>query len=100
MKRGTTPTHTFTIPFDVSMIKTAKVIYSQSGKVIFDKCGDDLKLSENTIQVKLNQEDTLSLDCKDSVSIQVRVLTVGGDALASDIMLVPVSRCLDDEVLV
>ena len=99
MYRGTTPTHIFTLPFDVSVVKTAKIIYSQFGRAILTKTGDALELTGQQIQTKLTQEDTLTFDCKADVFIQLRVLTVDGDALASNILQVPVGRCLDNEVL-
>lgn len=99
MIRGTTPTHVFTLPFDVSVIKTAKVIYSQRGEVVLTKCGDDLRMEGNEIRLTLSQENTLSFTCTDNVSIQLRVLTTANDALASDIMIISVARCLEDEVL-
>lgn len=99
MKRGTTPTHIFTLPFDTETVKTARIIYSQSNEVIFVKTGDQLTLDGDTITVKLTQEDTLAFDCKKNVEIQVRVLTHSGDAMASDIEQVSPYRCLEDEVL-
>ena len=99
MIRGTTPTHIFTLPFETSLAKTIKVVYYQFGRVILTKTGDDLDLAGREVQTKLTQEDTLTFDCKTDVFIQLRVLTLGGDALASNIMQVPVGRCLDNEVL-
>ena len=37
MIQGTTPTHTFTIPFDVSLIKELKVVYAQQGEIVLEK---------------------------------------------------------------
>lgn len=99
MIRGTTPTHTFTLPFDASFIKCVKVIYAQNDKVIFSKETTDCTLSGNTVTTKLTQADTLAFDCHYAVQIQVRALTLGDDALASDIYTVSVGKCLDGEVL-
>ena len=101
MRRGTTPTHTFTLPLDVSMLACVKVIYAQGGQVILEKENDGCVLDGNTVTVKLTQEETFLFDChKKTVQIQVRVLTLGGEALASDVLRVDVEKCLDDEVLV
>ena len=97
MKRGTTPTHTFTLPFDVSVIEKARVLYSQGEELKLTKT--DCVLDGNTLTVKLTQEDTFKLDCGKFVDIQLRVLTPGGDALNSDIIRVAVDRCLENEVL-
>lgn len=99
MIRGTTPTHTFTIPFDVSSIKEVKIIYSQSDEQIICKRAEDCELSGTTIKTTLSQEDTFKFDCKKMVQIQVRVLTKAGQALSSLIQNVTVEKCLDDEVL-
>lgn len=100
MIRGTTPTHTFTLPCDASMIKEVMIIYAQSDVEKFHKDAEDCKMDGNTVSVTLSQEDTFLLDHKSMVQIQLRVLTKHGDALASDIKIIPVKKCLNDEVLV
>lgn len=98
MIRGTTPTHTFVLPFDTSVVKSAKVLYAQSDVVIFEKTS--CTMDGNTLSVRLTQEETLEFDCKKNVEIQLRILTEADDALTSDIIVADVMRCLDDEVLV
>lgn len=78
MIRGTTPTHTFEIPFNTSMIASVRVVYAQDDAVIVTKCTEDCIFDGNTINVTLTQEDTLKFDCKKCVQIQLRVLTTGG----------------------
>ena len=99
MIRGTTPTHTFTLPFGADVIKSVRIVYAQDGDVKITKTGDDVTGEENTITTRLTQEDTLALDCTKTVEIQVRILTLGGDALSSDIIRTNVNRCLENEVL-
>ena len=99
MIRGTTPTHTFTIPFDASLIAKCRIIYAQDGVEIFCKNTEDCILVGQSIKTRLTQEETFSLDCKKCVEIQVRVLTKTGDALSSLVMKVGLDKCLDDEVL-
>lgn len=99
MIRGTTPTHTFNIPFDTSMVKEVKVIYAQNDAVVLEKNTVDCTLDAQSISVTLTQEDTFLFDCKKAVEIQIRVLTLGGEALTSVPKKVGVSKCLDDEVL-
>lgn len=104
--RGTTPTHKFTLPFDVSTIKEVQVIYSQSDHYLDEKRTKlvketkDCKLEGKTISVDLTQEDTLSFTHKLQVSIQLRVLLVNGKALVSKVIKRDVEACLNDEVLV
>ena len=99
MKRGTTPTHTFTLPFDVSAIEKMKILYAQDEQVKVTKTEADATLEGNIVSVTLSQEDTLALKCGKYVEIQLRVLTAGNDAMNSDIIRVAVDRCLENEVL-
>lgn len=99
MRRGTTPTHTFTLPFEVEMIKSVQVVYKQDGVIVLAKKTEDCTLSGNAIAYKLTQQESLAFHDSKNVEIQVRVLLQDGNALASDIMGVYVSRCLDDEVI-
>lgn len=99
MIRGTTPTHYFNLPFDTSNIDKVKVIYAQDDKIILTKETESCTCENNVIKVCLSQAETLMFDCKKAVQIQIRVLTNGGDALASTIKLVDVGKCLESEIL-
>lgn len=99
MRRGTTPKHTFTLPFDTADVAKVRVIYAQGDEVVLVKCEDDVSFEGNDITLKLTQEETLSFSCKTSVKVQIRVLTTAGDALSSDPCIVSVEECLEDEVL-
>lgn len=100
MIRGTTPTHTFTIPFAASDIEAARVIYAQNDKEIFIKTAADCSLNDKSICVKLTQEETFLFNCNYPVQIQLRVKLKDIDEVQStDIMLVPVGKCLENEVL-
>ena len=99
MIRGTTPTHTFTLPIETSTIKEALVTYAQKENVLFEKSTEDCTMSENKITVVLTQEETFKFDCKSSAQVQLRVLTTEGKAMASDVLIVPVETCLSKVVL-
>lgn len=100
MRRGTTPTHTFDIsPIEASVLSKVKITYAQGNTVVLVKRTEDCTLEGNTIKLTLTQEETLKFDHKKLVEVQVRVLTAGGDALASYIHNVTVGRLLDEEVL-
>lgn len=99
MIRGTTPTHNFRLPFSAEMVSKFKVIYAQDDSVILTKENETCECDGNVIKVRLTQEETLKFDCKKAVQIQIRVLTLGGDALASNIKLVDVDKCLESEVI-
>lgn len=99
MIRGTTPTHIYTLPFLTENIKEIRIIYAQDDSVLLVKTAADCTLENDTATVKLAQEETLLFECKKPVQIQVRVLTVGGDALASNIEHVSAGKCLESEVM-
>ena len=99
MIQGTTPTHTFDIPFDTALINKMRILYAQNNKLVLEKENADCSIDGNTITVRLTQEDTLKFVADALVQIQLRILTAGGDALASDIVNVDCRRILDDEVL-
>ena len=98
MIRGTTPTHTFKLPFDTAICNKVKVVYAQDDKVLFKKSATDCDISGDTISLGLTQEETLMFDCTKPVQIQLEILTGGGDVLKSLIKLVSVGKCLDGEV--
>lgn len=99
MIRGTTPTHTFKLPFDTSNVQNAAVIYAQNDAVLFEKQAKDCAMQGDEISVTLTQEETLKFDCHYNAQIQIRVLTTGGQALASGVYVVDVAKCLSNEVL-
>lgn len=100
MIRGTTPTHIFETSLDTSLIQKVKIIYSQDDKVILEKKTDDCEILPGMIKTKLTQEDTFKFDCTKYVYVQIRVLTLGNEAIASCPILVDAGKCLDEEVLV
>ena len=99
MERGTTPTHTFTLPFAADTLKNVRIVYSQGGTRILAKEGDACTLSENKVIVKLSQSETFLFDHKKPVEIQLRALDKAGDVRNSKIFTVSAGECLDTEVI-
>ena len=100
MGRGTTKTHFFKLPFTSKAIKKARVVYTQNNNIVLKKEVEQEQLEDNTVVVKLSQEDTFKLIANTPVEIQLRLLFVNGDVKNSDIIRTSVSKCLDNEVLV
>lgn len=98
MIRGTTPTHNFTIPFDVSFIADLRISYAQT-KEVLTKTKEDCTLNDKTITVKLSQEDTFKFDCSKNVKVQVRILTIEKEVVSSEPYIIKVGECLNNEVL-
>ena len=95
MTRGTTPTHTFTIPeeLDVSTLSVIYITYSQFGRRVIEKDIEDIIISDQTLSVTLSQVETL-LFRPGEVEIQIRAKTTGGSAYASTIVETTAERIL------
>lgn len=99
MIQGTTPTHVFVLPFDVSTVARLQITYAQQGTIRLQKTEKDCAMSGNEVSVRLTQLETLAFRAGTEVQVQVRVLTPSGDALASGIASVPVVRILAEDVI-
>lgn len=98
MRIGTTPTHTFTLPADLaSMAKKVRVVYKQGDDVVLTR--DVTELNGTAVILKLAQEETLKFHYKKPIRIQLRVLTIGGDAMTSDVLCASPYECLESGVL-
>lgn len=96
MRRGTTPTHIFTVQnsLPVGSLNKIWITYSQVGKEIITKDESDVvkDTTNNNLSVTLTQADTLKFAVS-MVSIQIRA-TVGDKALASNIITAPAEKIL------
>ena len=99
MIRGTNPTLTFTLPFEVKTIQKMWVTFSQNDKEVFTLNKEDCELNGNNVMLQLSQEQTLSLLSNVRVEIQLRVLTFNNASLASNIIKVSVERILKGGVI-
>lgn len=99
MYRGTTPTHIFTLPYDLGEISALSIAYEQGGNIILEKSMEDVLVNGNTISVVLSQEETLLFDSNMTASVQIRVRTGNGSALASKPITLDVGAILRDGVL-
>ena len=99
--QGTTPTHTFNLPFDTNIIKTVRIIYSQCGEKLFSRENkdDNVTLEGTQVRTTLTQQETLSMDPEKVVEIQLRIVTLGGEVANSRVIRVSAERCLEDEVI-
>jgi hypothetical protein len=75
MIQGTTPTHTFSLPFTANNVRDVMIAYVQNREVIFRKETKDCVFTDNKIQVDLTQEDTFSLSHLSLVTIEFMALT-------------------------
>jgi hypothetical protein len=98
MIRGTTPTFTFNLPFEVSNVKAAYITI-RSKRVEIEKNLASCVLNGTTITTTLTQEETLRLPRSKQAEIQLRVLTKDNSALATSIFTVQVEDILKEGVI-
>ena len=94
MRRGTTPTNTFSVPLDLTGA-TIYISYEQDGKVVVEKTGTDITVATDSLTVKLTQNDTLGFH-PGKVNIQVRYVDSFGTADASQIITTSFERIIKD----
>lgn len=103
MYRVTTPTHTFTLPFDTSLCSAIQVTYEQ-GKVELVKEYNDntlpsgMTLDGDDVIILLSQEETKQFKLG-KVNVQLRVLTTNNEAFASKVFKLPVTDVLNEDIL-
>lgn len=64
MRRGTTPTFTFTADMDCSQLDKLDISFAQRDEVVLSKGLADCVISGNEITVSLTEEDTLLFDSR------------------------------------
>ena len=96
MRRGTTPTLTFILPFSTEGMDVLKLNFSQNNKIVFQKTLKDVTLDGYSVYLTLTQEETLKLSSRQgSLDIQMRC-GYGETRLASNIITVEVEKLLKD----
>lgn len=111
MIRATTPKHQFVFNVDPTEFEKILITYKQGGKIVLEKTEADLEFEEelcectNTVKYvasfRLTQEETKKFNATGGsiCQVQVRILTVNGEVLASDKKNISVQDVLNDEVL-
>lgn len=111
MKRGSTPTNTFTLPFAPPYGSEILIVYAQGEdhkeSILFEKTAKDCAIDGNVVSVRLSADETLRFDCSPHyhngkyepypVKIQLGIKypnDTGADILWSDIIETPPERCL------
>ncbi len=99
MIRGTTPTHTFTLPIDTVDIAKLRLTYCQNKQTVVEKTEADVNLSGKRLEYTLSQAESLAFDVKTPVEIQIKMKTYQETVVASKIMRFNVTEVLNEEVL-
>lgn len=99
MRKGTTPKLAFSLPFDTSGVSCVRVVFALNNTPILVKEGEECSFKENFVVLAFTQEETFLFECDTNYKVQMRVKLIDGSVIASDIMTLPVERCLDEEVI-
>lgn len=97
MWRGTTPTHTFTLPDGVHFEDFAVVYltYAQGGRTVLEKTKNEMEATDDGFRLIFSQADTLCFS-PGPVSIQIRARYPDGRAVASSIITTTAQEVLKD----
>lgn len=99
MIRGTTPTHVFKTDVDLSDAEVVYVTYGQGNKQL-EKTKKDLTFTDTGFEVKLTQAETLGFKALGiNAEVQIRARYADGTAIASNIIVVPVSKIIKGGVI-
>lgn len=85
MRRGTTPTLTFNMPFDSTGVEEIYITFVQGRETVLEKTLADVVWNKKVIEVELTQEETLEFKTG-MIEIQLRVKFDDGTAMASDLI--------------
>lgn len=96
MRRGTTPVHIFTTDVDLTSATDIYLTYRVGDENIIEKTKDEMQVSSDQIEVKLSQSETLAINEKEYVYMQIRAKFADGTAIASNIIKVQAYRILKD----
>lgn len=98
MRRGTTPTLTFTTPYAAELIKEGYVTFKQRGTIVLDVpiSDESVTVTDGQVAIELSQEETLAMTTADICKAQVRLLLSSGKAVASNIVDIPVCEILKE----
>lgn len=98
MRRGTTPTLTFTTPYAAELVESGYISFSQRGTDVLDipLSNQAVTIADNSISVTLTQEQTLAFTTADVLKIQIRAILASGKAVASNIVTDSVCPILKD----
>ena len=97
--RGCTCTAYYDFPFKENDVDTLFVTYEQANKIVFEKSIDDCTFLDGEIEVKLEQEDTILLEEKIRIRMQIRGKLNDGSAFKSDVVEASTDELIKEGVI-
>lgn len=99
MKPGSTPKHSFELPFPASELAVAYVTYTQDGHLMLEKELSDFQQEGNVVSYRLTQEETLRFKEGRPVRLQFDFRSHSGVRAPSDIITLTVGETHIKEVI-
>lgn len=98
MRRGTTPTLTFTTPYTAELVQSGYLTFQQRGTNVLDIPLSDpsITVEDNAISVTMTQEQTLAFITAAPAEAQIRAILTSNAAVASNIVRIPICAILKD----
>ena len=98
MRRGTTPTLTFTTPYEAALIQSGYLTFNQRGETVLNVPLDDpsVTIADEAISIELTQEKTLAFTSAAPAQAQIRAMLTSNKAVASNIVQIPICAILKD----
>ncbi len=89
MKRGNTIARTIKTAFDLRDANNVEVKFSQKGRAVLTKTGDQVLVGENSVQIIMSQEETLLFEPGRYVPVEINGYYDEGTKLTSNVMYRP-----------
>lgn len=98
MRRGTTPTLSFTTPYTADRIVSGYITFQQHRQTVLELSLTDsnVTIEDNLITVSLTQSQTLAFSSELKCRIQIRAVLTGGKVVASNIVETSIEAILKD----
>jgi hypothetical protein len=98
--KGSTPSLYFNTNAPLTSVKSMYLTFYQRDKFILEKeLKDIIVVDENTIKVKLSQEETLLFSSKYDIAVQLRIKYNENSAVTSEINIFNMKEVLKHEVI-
>ena len=82
--RGTTPTLTFNLPFEVSTLEMGFIVIQQGGSTVIEKEFSDCVCSGTSVAAQFTQNETLKLCSHCNAEVSLVVKTLVGERLETE----------------
>lgn len=87
IRRGTTPTMFFDMPYSMEYIEGGYITFEQRGELLYEKTFQEpcVQVEDGRVSVELSAEETLMLTEEDALRVQMVVCLIDGKNAASGI---------------